>query len=194
MNPLDITPEEFRRLSTRVLEIAVDYLEGMDARSIPPAGRGAEIERLYRAPWPETGLREEALADLQDVARHSRTQNGRFFGYVLGSGEPAAAAADFLCSVLNQNVTALRSAPAAVSLERTVVDWLAQAVACPNFRGILTVARGRVYLSNATLHSKFCLRACIVNHRTTDADIDAIPCEVLSAAEEVLHAAGSPPR
>jgi aromatic-L-amino-acid decarboxylase len=138
MNPLDITPEELRRLSTRVLEIAADYLEGMDSRSIPPAGTGAEIERLYRTPWPETGLPEEAIAGLQDVARHSRAQNGRFFGYVLGSGEPAAAAADFLCSVLNQNVTAWRSAPAAVSLERTVVDWLAQAVACPNFRGILT--------------------------------------------------------
>jgi hypothetical protein len=50
------------------------------------------------------------------------------------------------------------------------------------------VARGRVYLSNATLHSKFCLRACIVNHRTTDSDIDAIPAEVHSAASDVLSA------
>src|SRR5690348_6757857 len=36
------------------------------------------------------------------------------------------------------------------------------------------IARGRVYLSNAELKGKFCLRACIVNHRTTDADIDAV--------------------
>jgi len=138
MNPLNITPEEFRRLSARVLEIAADYLQTMDARSIPPVGTGAEIERFYRTPLPETGLPEEALRGLEDVARHSRAQNGRFFGYVLGSGEPAAAAADLLCSVLNQNVTAWRSAPAAVTLERTVVGWLAQAVGCPNFRGILT--------------------------------------------------------
>jgi aromatic-L-amino-acid/L-tryptophan decarboxylase len=41
-----------------------------------------------------------------------------------------------------------------------------------------------VYLSNATLHSKFCLRACIVNHRTTDSDIDSVPAEVLEAAQE----------
>lgn len=138
MNPLEITPEEFRRLSARVVEMAAGYLQTMDARSIPPAGTGAEIERLYHTPLPETGLPEEALRGLQDVARHSRAQNGRFFGYVLGSGEPVAAVADLLCSVLNQNVTAWRSAPAAVTLERTVVDWLAQAVACPNFRGILT--------------------------------------------------------
>ncbi|HEV2103536.1 MAG TPA: aminotransferase class I/II-fold pyridoxal phosphate-dependent enzyme, partial [Candidatus Acidoferrum sp.] len=138
MNPLDITPEEFRRLSGRVVDIAADYLQTIDARSIPPAGTGAEIERLYRTPLPETGLPEEALRGLQDVARHSRAQNGRFFGYVLGSGEPAAAVADLLCSILNQNVTAWRSAPAAVTLERTVVGWLAQSINCPKFRGILT--------------------------------------------------------
>jgi len=46
--------------------------------------------------------------------------------------------------------------------------------------------RGRVSLSNATLHSEFCMRACIVNHRTTDADIDEGVREVLSAAREVL--------
>jgi aromatic-L-amino-acid/L-tryptophan decarboxylase len=45
--------------------------------------------------------------------------------------------------------------------------------------------RGRVYLSNATLQRKFCLRACIVNHRTTDADIDSVVSEVLAAATEV---------
>ena len=40
--------------------------------------------------------------------------------------------------------------------------------------------RGRVYLSNATAHGHFVLRACITNHRTTDADIDAILEEVLA--------------
>jgi aromatic-L-amino-acid decarboxylase len=48
------------------------------------------------------------------------------------------------------------------------------------------IERGHVYLSNATLHSKFCLRACIVNHRTTDADIDDIAREVLSAAGDLV--------
>jgi len=47
------------------------------------------------------------------------------------------------------------------------------------------VARGRVYLSNASLHGKFCLRACIVNHRTKDADVDSVIPEVLAAAREL---------
>jgi glutamate/tyrosine decarboxylase-like PLP-dependent enzyme len=48
-----------------------------------------------------------------------------------------------------------------------------------------THKRGRVYLSNATLAGKFCLRACIVNHRTKDSDIDAVVPEVLAAAKEL---------
>ena len=81
---------------------------------------------------------ERALAGLIDVIKYSRVQNGRFFGYVLGSGEPVAAVADLLASVLNQNVTAWRSGPAAVTLERTVVSWLAEAIGCSGFQGSLT--------------------------------------------------------
>ena len=47
------------------------------------------------------------------------------------------------------------------------------------------VARGKVYLSNAELKGKFCLRACIVNHRTKESDIDAILSEVSELAPRV---------
>jgi len=46
------------------------------------------------------------------------------------------------------------------------------------------VQRGRVYLSNATLRGKFCLRACIVNHRTTEADVDSVIPEVLECSAD----------
>jgi aromatic-L-amino-acid decarboxylase len=48
------------------------------------------------------------------------------------------------------------------------------------------IARGRVYLSNAMLKGRFCLRACIVNHLTKDSHVDAVVPEVLAAAREVL--------
>lgn len=138
MNPIEISPEEFKRISEHVLEIATEYLQKLDGRAIPPGERGLELQSFYGSPLPETGMGLEAIPALADVVRHSRAQNGRFFGYVLGSGDTAAAATDLLCSVVNQNVTAWRSAPAAVTIERTVVNWLAQAIGCPNFRGVLT--------------------------------------------------------
>lgn len=137
MNPIEISPEQFKSLSEQFLAIAIDYLKEMDYRSIPAKGSGEEIEHIFRAAVPETGLADEALRAFSDVVQHSRAQNGRFFGYVLGSGETVGAATDLLCSVLNQNVTAWRSAPAAVTLEKTVVSWLARMVSCPEFRGVL---------------------------------------------------------
>jgi aromatic-L-amino-acid decarboxylase len=47
------------------------------------------------------------------------------------------------------------------------------------------IRRGRVYLSNATIHGHFALRACVVNHRTIESDVHAIITEVLAAAAEV---------
>jgi aromatic-L-amino-acid/L-tryptophan decarboxylase len=46
------------------------------------------------------------------------------------------------------------------------------------------IARRRVYLSNATIHGHFALRACFVNHRTKEDDVRAIVSEVLAAARE----------
>ncbi|HEY6939315.1 MAG TPA: pyridoxal-dependent decarboxylase, partial [Terriglobales bacterium] len=47
------------------------------------------------------------------------------------------------------------------------------------------IERGRVYISNASIRGKFALRACFVNHRTADGDVDALVPEVLAAAAQV---------
>jgi aromatic-L-amino-acid decarboxylase len=138
MRSLEISPDEFRRLAEKVTQLSADYLRELDSRPISPATTGEEAERLFLTPLNEKGVGAEALVGLQDVIEHLRVQNGRFFGYVLGSGEPVAAVADLLASVLNQNVTAWRSSPAAATLERTVVGWLAEAIGCAGFRGSLT--------------------------------------------------------
>ncbi len=138
MSSLQVSPAAFRLLAEQVAGLAAEYLSSLDSRSTFPATSGVEAERLFHTPLPEEGLGAEALSALRDVIAHSRAQNGRFFGYVLGSGEPVGAVADLLASVLNQNVTAWRSGPAAVTIERTVVGWLAQAIGCPGFHGSLT--------------------------------------------------------
>lgn len=137
MNPLEISPEQFKSLCEKFVAMASEHLEELDAKPITSQAGGAEIERLFDGPVPESGMAEEAIHAVSDVVRYSRAQNGRFFGYVLGSGEVAGAATDLLCSVLNQNVTAWRSSPAAVTLEKLVVSWLASIVSCHEFRGVL---------------------------------------------------------
>jgi aromatic-L-amino-acid decarboxylase len=43
---------------------------------------------------------------------------------------------------------------------------------------------GRVFLSNAVIDGTFALRACIVNFRTSDVDIEALPQIVASTARQ----------
>jgi hypothetical protein len=49
------------------------------------------------------------------------------------------------------------------------------------------VRRGRVFLSNATIKGRFALRICVVNHRSTQADLDEVVSEVLAVGREVLE-------
>jgi len=136
--PLEISSEQFHKLVNQVAQLAGDYLQTIDSRSTFPGVNGTEVERIFRRPLSEHGLGQEAFSDLRHVIENSRVQNARFFGYVLGSGDPVGAVADLLASVLNQNVTAWRSGPAAVTIEHTVIDWLAAAIGCRGFRGSLT--------------------------------------------------------
>lgn len=138
MNPLALPEEAYRQVYDRVTDLALGYLFEINERSCFPGISGAEVQSLFAGPIPEQGIGAAALDDLGKVIAASRAQGPRFFGYVLGSGEPVAAGADLLASVLNQNVTAWRSAPAAVSLEQLVVGWLAQAISCTGFGGSLT--------------------------------------------------------
>jgi glutamate/tyrosine decarboxylase-like PLP-dependent enzyme len=136
--PLDLSPDDFAALAAQVGEQAVEYLRGLDSTPIRPSTTGAESLDLFAGPAPERGMGSAALDALADVARHSRAGSGRFFGYVMGSGEPVAALGDFFASVINQNATAWRSGPATAVIERTVTGWLADALGCRGFSGTLT--------------------------------------------------------
>jgi aromatic-L-amino-acid/L-tryptophan decarboxylase len=138
MKPLELTTDDYRRLATRINDLTVGYLATLDSARTFPVTSGAETARLFDTPLPEQGIGDQALDALADVIGHSRLQNGRFFGYVQGPGEPVAALGDFVASILTQNMTAWRSSPAGVTIERTVVRWLAEAVGCSGFTGTLT--------------------------------------------------------
>jgi glutamate/tyrosine decarboxylase-like PLP-dependent enzyme len=97
------------------------------------------------------------------------------FGYVQSPGTPLAAFADLLASFLNANLTAWRSAPAPVELERLTIDWIRQILgfdsraaglflsggSIANLSALATArnvkgaapGRGRIYASSETHHS-----------------------------------------
>jgi aromatic-L-amino-acid/L-tryptophan decarboxylase len=138
MNPLVLTNEQYRDAYARISKLALDFVASINERPCFPDITGDESVQMFAEPIPKNGMGPAALDILDQVLNASRPPSPRFFGYVLGSGEPIAAAADLLASVLNQNATAWRSGPAAASIEQLVTQWLAEAISCPGFVGILT--------------------------------------------------------
>ena len=140
MRSLSLSAEEFRTLAHRLSDFLAEYLNKLpDLPSYPPGITGAQTERLFTGEIPWNGVGDTAFDDVARVFEYARPSSPRFFGYVFGSGEPVAALGDFAAAVLNQNATAWRSAPAGVTLERTVVRWLGEAVGCAGFSGSLTL-------------------------------------------------------
>jgi aromatic-L-amino-acid/L-tryptophan decarboxylase len=128
--PLDPSEEEIRRWGKAAIEMMADYLGSIREQPVYPQVTSRQIrEKLDRVMSQDGSGFEELLETFRDVVKMSR-HNGhpRMFGYVQAPGTAIAAIADLLASTLNANLTAWRSAPAAVEVERLTIDWIKQII------------------------------------------------------------------
>ncbi len=122
---------EFRRLGHQLIEQMAQALAAEHQEPVMQPASGQEILDLVDEDLPRhTTPPEQVLAQCSDPLLQFGRRNGhpRFFGYVCGSAEPVAILADALATAFNQNLTAWRSSPAAVEIERLVLRWLDQMV------------------------------------------------------------------
>jgi glutamate/tyrosine decarboxylase-like PLP-dependent enzyme len=139
MRRLALSDEAFRSLAHGLVDFAADYLKELPRISAYPADvSGEKTESLFGGEAPLAGLGTAAFESLSQVFALARPASPRFFGYVFGSGEPVGALGQFASGALHQNCTAWRSSPSAITIERTVIRWLAEAVGCSGFSGSLT--------------------------------------------------------
>ena len=138
MNPLVLPADKYEEIFQRVTQLSLEYLGSIAERPSFPDVTARDLQSWFSAELPEKGMGDTVFDELAKVIDGCRPNSPRFFGYVFGSGEPVAAAADLLASVLNQNTTAWRSAPTAVTLEQLVAGWLGEAIGCKGFTGTLT--------------------------------------------------------
>ena len=142
--PLDPSNwDEYRTLAHRMLDESLDYLR--DVRQRPTwTPMPAEVrERLSSEPVPRAGLGDRAAYD-DFVSLVRPYPNGnihpRFWGWVMGTGTPQTAMADFLSSVVNPNLGGLEQAP--VLVEKQVVKWSAELMGFPDTAGGILVSGG----------------------------------------------------
>src|SRR5438094_4867979 len=128
---LDPSPEQIRSWSNAAVELMVEYLGAIRDRRLYPSTASRKTRKRLDSSLPEEPTTfDELLHTFRDTLIELSRHNGhpRMFGYVQAPGTAIAAIADLLASTLNANLTAWRSAPAAVELERLTIDWIKQII------------------------------------------------------------------
>jgi len=125
---------EERELLRGAADYAADFLETLDDR---PIRHAAGVDELYEAlggPLPEAGQDARAvLASLAEAAEPGLVgiPSGRYFGFVVGGGLPAALAADWLTSAWDQNAGGYVLGASAAVVEEVTRSWLTELLGLP---------------------------------------------------------------
>jgi glutamate/tyrosine decarboxylase-like PLP-dependent enzyme len=123
-----------RGLLELTTELAVAHLEGLSDR---PAGWSATVDELRASlggPVPEIPTDPVEVINQLAVAVEPGlvgSPGGRYFGFVIGGGTPAAVAADWLTSVWDQNAGLYVCGPAAAIAEEVAGAWAAELLGLP---------------------------------------------------------------
>ena len=124
-----------RELFRQVADYAADFVETLETR---PIGAEADADSLYEAlggPLPEEPLDARAvIASLAEAAEPGlvASPSGRYFGFVVGGGVPAALGADWLTSAWDQNAGGYVLGSSAAVVEEVARGWLAELLGLPS--------------------------------------------------------------
>ena len=126
------------------LELVLDYARGYFADLDGPVRTPTsdEAARAFSWDFPDEGCGTlAALRQLLELGTeaHVRSSGPRFFHWVIGGNTPAALAADWFATLIDQNSGAWSSSPLAVQLEAISLAWLQKLFGLPDaWGGVLT--------------------------------------------------------
>jgi len=118
----------------RASELALQYLDGLERSPVAPTATLAELRARLATPLAEDG--QPALEVVEALARgvagglHGNA-GGRFYGWVMGAGLPAALASDWLTATWDQNAGLYACSPAAAVVEEAAGSWLKELLGVP---------------------------------------------------------------
>ena len=118
----------------RATQLALAFLESLDAAPVGATVSLAELRRRFSRPLPAEGIDPVTIID--ELARDTAggllgNAGGRFYGWVIGAGLPAALAADWLTSAWDQNAGLYACGPAAAVVEEVCGAWLKDVLGLP---------------------------------------------------------------
>jgi glutamate/tyrosine decarboxylase-like PLP-dependent enzyme len=139
MDPL--AGEEPLAALERVAAEAREYLATLAEQPVRSAASD-EAAAQFGGPLPDDGA--GSLATIEEllgkgIDAHVRSAGPRFFHWVIGGSTPAALAADWVTSLLDQNAGGWEASPLAARLEDVSIQWLLELFELPqDWSGVLT--------------------------------------------------------
>jgi glutamate/tyrosine decarboxylase-like PLP-dependent enzyme len=125
---------DVRALLRQTADLAADFLDSLEERPVFPQVSVDELRaalhlRLQDGPMDPAQVVEELATAAEPglVAMPS----GRYFGFVIGGGLPAALAADWLASAWDQNAGLYVGGPSASVVEQVVREWVCDLLGLP---------------------------------------------------------------
>jgi len=141
--PIEISPEEFRRLGYQLVDRIADFLSSLPQRPVTPGESVAVVRQALGShdKLPDHGTHPEGLLEQAAslVFGHSLfNSHPRFWGYVTSPAAPIGILGDLLASAANPNVGSWTLAPMATEIEAQSVRWIAELIGYPsNCEGLL---------------------------------------------------------
>jgi glutamate/tyrosine decarboxylase-like PLP-dependent enzyme len=140
VDPLALPDESLAALE-RVAAEAREYLAGLAEAPVREPGSDEAAER-FGGPLPNEGAGTLATIEQllgEGMEAHVRSAGPRFFHWVIGGSTPAALAADWVASLLDQNAGGWDASPLAARLEDVSIRWLLELFDLPSeWSGVLT--------------------------------------------------------
>lgn len=132
--PLDVDPEELRRLGYWVVDRTVEHLRTLRDRPVISTASPRELLAQLGGPLPVKGAAvEEGLALLADVALEHQ-QHGdhpRYFARVPGPSSPVAVLGEWLATGMQSITSSWGGGSGTATLELVALAWLREALGLP---------------------------------------------------------------
>jgi glutamate/tyrosine decarboxylase-like PLP-dependent enzyme len=129
-------PSDKRQQATleRAAELALSYLGSLDAAPVCTTTSLSELRQRFLRPLPDEGV--DPVTVIDELARDAAggllgSAGGRFYGWVIGAGLPAALGADWLTATWDQNAGLYACGPAAAVVEEVCGTWLKDVLGLP---------------------------------------------------------------
>lgn len=149
ISPLEMGPEEFRKLGYQLIDRIAGFLDSLPGRPVTRAESPSAVRQVLGAErsLPSRGESPELLLNrAADLLFEHSLFNGhpRFWGYVTSSAAPIGALGDLLAAAVNPNAGAWLLSPMASEIEAQTIRWIAEMLGYPVDSGGLFVSGGNM--------------------------------------------------